>query len=472
MRIAILILYLAVIMGIGYYASRLIKNSDDFLLAGRRLGLFAAAATLAATHFGGGYVMGVGEDGFSVGLSGLTYAVGTGLGLIALGLVAAKPLRKLGLYTITDYLELRYQSKVVRVLGALLSLVAIVGIVAAQVGATSGALAIIDVDATTGAIIATILFVAYTAFAGMWGVTMTDALQIIIIFIGLPISALLGMQAVGGWEGMQQAVAGMDLEVSTEAYFSLTGIGVPAMIGIVTPVIMYDLIGQDFYQRLFSAKDSTTSRNAAVLAGVVLVAFGVFPALSGMAARAKFGDIDPTSAIPQLVTEVLPLGIGTLVVAAIIAAVMSTADSLLIAGTSHLTNDFYRHIFNPGKKMQSKQMLYISRVGTIVLGILALGMHLAIPGIISLLIFSYTMYASGVFIPVVAGIFWKRGNAQGAIAGIIAGGVVGLLGELGFIDFGAVPSIGAGGIASLIAYVAVSLATPPPKPPKETLHQG
>lgn len=463
-RLAVVVIYLVIVLGIGVYASRLIKDSTDFLLAGRRLGLLMATATLAATHFGGGFVMGSSADGHVFGISGLYYAVGTGLGLIALGLVAAKRLRKLKLYTITDYLEMRYQSKLVRVLGALLSVVAIVGIVAAQVGATEGALTILGIAPGTGAIIATLLFISYTAFAGMWGVTFTDAIQIIIIMFALPVVAYLGVQHAGGWEAMRATIAAMDVAGGAETYFSLGGRGLGVAIAVILPVIMYDMIGQDFYQRLFSAKDENTARNAAILSGLVLVAFGVFPAVAGMAARAIFGELEVArSALPMLITQVLPVGIGAIVVAAIMAAVMSTADSLLIAGTSHVTNDFYIKLINPEIAKDTKKVLALSRIWTVILGGLALAMALIMPGIISVLIFSYTMYASGVFVPVVLGLLWKRGTKEGAIAGIIGGSLVGLAstGQVGLISIGNWPAIIIGGTASLILYVGVSLATKP-----------
>ncbi len=459
-RLTIIAAYFVIVFGIGFYASRFVKSSTDFLLAGRRLGLLMVTATLAATHFGGGFVMGGGQDGYLVGLSGVAFAIGTGLGLIILGLVAAKPLRKMALFTVPDYLEIRYKSKIVRALGALLSLVAIVGIVAAQVGASRGALTILGISPQAGAIVATILFIAYTAFSGMWGVTLTDGIQIIIIFIGLPIAAVLGVQNAGGWAAMRETIAALELAGGAESFFSLTGRGVPVMLGIIIPVIMYDLIGQDFYQRLFSAKDENIARNASILAGFVLLTFGAFPAIAGMAARAIFGEIPATaSALPMLITHVLPVGVGAVVVAAILAAVMSTADSLLIAGTSHITNDFYIKLFKPELEGDTKKLLGISRMWTVILGVVALFVALAMPGIIRVLIFSYTMYASGVFVPVVLGILWKGGNEKGAIAGIFFGSITGLAGVMKWISYGTVPVIVAGGLVSLIAYVIVSLVT-------------
>src|SRR5690625_3544270 len=153
--------------------------------------------------------------------------------------------------------------------------------------------------------------------------------------------------------------------------------------------MMYTLIGQDFYQRLFAARDENIARRAAILAGVLLIIFAVFPVVTGMAARAIFGDgIDPAEAIPMLLTETLPGSVAAIVIASIISAIMSTADSLLIAGTAHVPNDLYLKLINPEAEHDTQLQLRLSRVMTVVIGLLALGMALAFEAIIELLLLS------------------------------------------------------------------------------------
>ena len=456
--------YFLILFGIGIYATRFIKDSTDFLLAGRRLGIVLATAALTATHFGGGFVMGTGEWGFDYGLTGIAYAVGVALSFFLLAFVSARKMRRLSMFTVPDYLEKRYQSKTVRLLGALLSLVAIVGIIGAQVWASQGALGILGIDATYAAVIATLLFIVYTAASGLWGVTLTDAFQLLIIFIGIPVAGVMGVMEAGGLEGIREGIAGLELGMTADAYFQPLGAGTAMVIAAILPTIMYTLIGQDFYQRLFAARDEDTSFYAAILSGVILSAFAIFPTLTGMASRGIFGDeIAAAEAVPMLVTEVLPLGVGTLIVAAIIGAIMSTADSLLVAGTSHITHDIYAELINPDVEEDSKKMLFLSRLWTVILGVLALVMALTFEAIIDLLLMSYTLYSAGVFIPVVLGLYWKRGNATGAILGIVAGSAAGIAGDLGWIDFGGIPVIAAGALISLAFYVVGSLLTKPPQ---------
>lgn len=467
-QLIVLIVYFVGLFAVGLYATRFIGSNTDFLLAGRRLGPVLATATLCATHFGGGFVLGSGEWGFTHGMTGIAYAIGVGLSLVLLGFVAARRMRRLAMFTVPDYLELRYNSKLARLLGTLLSLIAIVGIIGAQVWAAQGALSILGIDPTGAAVAATLMFIVYTAMSGLWGVTLTDAVQLAIIFIGVPIAAVLAVGAAGGFDGIRLAIDAQTMEIGTERYFSPFGAGLGLVLAAVVPTMMYTLIGQDFYQRLFAARDENTAFRAAIFAGLLLIAFALFPVITGMAARALFGaEIEAARAIPMLIDEVLPAWAAAIVIAAILGAIMSTADSLLMAGTSHVTHDIYVKLIDPSAEDDSRRLLLISRIVTVVLGLLALWMALNFKAIIGMLLMSYTLYAAGVFIPVVGGLYWKRATAAGAIAAIIGGSAFGLAGELGWFNPAALPLVGGfpvivtGALVSLVLFVGVSLVTRP-----------
>ena len=469
LQLTVLIVYFVGLFAVGLYATRFIGSSTDFLLAGRRLGPVLATATLCATHFGGGFVLGSGEWGFEHGMTGIAYAVGVGFSLILLGFVAARKMRRLAMFTVPDYLEIRYSSKIARLLGTLLSLVAIVGIIGAQVWAAQGALTILEIDPTWAAVAATLMFIGYTAMSGLWGVTLTDAVQLAIIFVGVPVAALLALGEAGGFEGIRVAIDAQSAEIGADRFFSPFGAGVGLVLAAIVPTMMYTLIGQDFYQRLFAARDERTAFAAAIAAGVLLIAFAVFPVVTGMAARALFGaEIEAAQAIPMLIDEVLPAWAAAIVIAAILGAIMSTADSLLMAGTSHVTHDIYVKLIDPTATENARRLLLISRIVTVVLGLLALWMALNFKAIIGMLLMSYTLYAAGVFIPVVGGLYWKRATSAGAVAAILGGSGFGLAGELGWFTPAALPLLGglpiivSGALVSLLLFIGVSLATQPP----------
>lgn len=451
--------YLAAIFAVGVWAKRFVQTTDDFLLAGRRLGWVLATAALAATHFGGGFVIGTGAWAYEYGLSGIAYALGVGLSLLMLAVVAAGRMRRLGLITVPDYLAHRYQSNTVRLLGASLSLLAIVGILGAQVWASQGALSLLGVDPTTAAVVASVAFIVYTAASGLWGATLTDVIQLLVIFVGIPWVALGGLDAVGGFSGLSAALANAEPGLDQGEYFSWTGGGGWLLAAAVLPTVMYTLIGQDFYQRLFAAKSDKVAVVAAILAGVLLMAYAAFPALTGMAARGLFGNtIEPSQAIATVITEVLGVWAGAIVLGAIIAAILSTADSLLIAGTAHVIHDIGEQ--GLGWSLSPKAQLLVSRISTVAIGVLALVLALGMQAIIELLLLSYTMYAAGVFIPVVLGLYWSGGTRWGAVAGIVVGAGVGAGASVGWLPVGAWPAIVVGGVASLLAYGLVSVTKP------------
>ena len=451
--------YLAVIFIVGVWACRFVKNTNDFLVAGRRLGWVLATAALAATHFGGGFVIGTGAWAYEHGLSGIAYALGVGLSLLMLAVVAAGRMRRLGLMTVADYLAHRYQSNTTRILGAMLSLLAIIGILGAQVWASQGALSLLGVDPTTAAIVASLAFIIYTAASGLWGATLTDVIQLAVIFVGIPWVAWEGLNAVGGFAGLSSALAIAEPALDQEAYFSWAGEGGWLLAAAVLPTVMYTLIGQDFYQRLMAAKSERVAVAAAIMAGGLLMVYAAFPALTGMAARGLFGaSIEPSQAIATVVTEVLGVWTGAIVLGAIIAAILSTADSLLIAGTAHIIHDIGEK--GLGWSPSAKQQLLASRLSTIAIGLLALVMALGMQAIIELLLLSYTMYAAGVFVPVVLGLYWSGGTRRAAIMAIVVGAAVGAAASLEWLPVGAWPAIVVGGLASLAVFVAVSLMAP------------
>jgi len=230
---------------------------------------------------------------------------------------------------------------------------------------------------------------------------------------------------------------------------------------------MYTLIGQDFYQRLFASKDERTAARASLLSGIFLVIVSFIPAIAGMAALALSPSpqeiiASPRVAIPHLILVTLGPVAGALFIAAVLAAVMSTADSLLLAATSHVVRDFY-YRFNP--RITDKQMLKLSIVITVIVGIFSLATALTVRGIIELLIYSYDLYTSGVFVPLVLGLVWKRATKEGAVAGMIAGFIASLMGIMGYIPAEIYEMIYVwGALVSLIVMVVVSLITKPTQP--------
>ncbi|KUK13202.1 MAG: Na+/proline symporter, partial [bacterium 42_11] len=397
MILSIIVIYMVAMLLIGWWVSkRYVKGMTDFLLAGRRLGIWLAAATLAATHFGGGAVMGGGEYGFKYGISGAWYGVSCGIGLLLL-ILTAERFRALAIYTVPDYLEERYGGKTIRVLGALLSLVALIGILAAQVLAARSALSIIGLKGNTGAIVATLIFIIYTTTGGLWAVTITDFFQLALATVGVIIGTVIVLVKTGGFAGLSAALSSKGVDPS---FFSFWGMGTASIMWLLLPTVMYTLIGQDFYQRLLATKDPKTAKGAALLGGVILIIISFFPTIIGMGAKALSNEDLGRMSVPWVLQNLMHPLLGGIILSAILAAIMSTADSLLTAATSHIVKDLWIETYKFSKLSDEKALLFISRVFTLVIGILSLIIALIVPGIIDALIYSYTMYTAGVFIPV------------------------------------------------------------------------
>ncbi|HIH96531.1 MAG TPA: sodium:solute symporter family protein [Thermoplasmata archaeon] len=435
--------YLVILLLIGFLVSKRIKNVTDFLLAGRRIGFWLCMFTLAATHFGGGFVMGGGEYGFIHGLSGAWYGIACGLGLILLGFIAPR-LRKLSLFTAPDYLALRYKSKLVRLLATFLSLVAIMGILAAQVIAAQGVLSMLGMDPAVGSLVAALVFILYTFIGGMWAVTLTDFFQLLVVGVGMIISFVLVITQVDF----------LAFSSVTSTYTSILGMGYSTIIWILLPTIFYTLIGQDFYQRLFSSKSEKIGQRSCFAAGVFLLIMSFIPALLGMSARVLLGsEIAPGQALPSLLMEVMPAPMGYFFLVAIIAAIMSTADSLLSAGASHIVKDVLQESF--GKK---NNLLFYSKISTVGLGFGALLIAFLSPTVIDVLVYAYTIYTSTIFIPLVLGMFWKRGSKEAAIGSILGSSVFIVLSIL--LVKTDIPLEIFGVVVSLLIYSLISLVRP------------
>lgn len=464
MELTIIALYLIAIFGVGIYCNKFNNNIDDYLLAGRRLGIGLTTFTLVATYFGGGYVIGVGGEAFNNGLSAYWSPIAGAVGILAVCLIL-KRMEGMKVCTVTEIMENRYNSPMLRLLTTILSLLALVGILAGQVTSAGSVLASLGVGSTTTcAIIVAVFFIGFTAFGGLWAVTVTDFIQIIIAGLGLIAATIFVVVKGGGWDVISAQIQATDVP---DNYFSLLQGTEPSyVLWLILPMFIYTLIGQDVYQRLFAAKDTKTAYKSAILAFIILLVICFFPVILGMAGRALFPDLEVSSlVVPTIIRAMLPPVFSGFTLAAIIAAVVSTADSILTAATSHVVNDLYVRYFckdNMEDPAAQKKLLNISRVMTLVIGVISVVVALAIPSVLMVLNSSYTLFTAGVFSPVVAGLLWKKATKAGAFAGLFSGLAFVALGWSGFSFFG-IPSDIASSLLSLVVLIVVSLVTYKPE---------
>lgn len=464
MELAIIAIYLAAIFGVGIYCNKFNNNVDDYLLAGRRLGVGLATGTLVATYFGGGYVIGVGGEAFTSGLSAYWSPIAGAVGILAVCLILKK-MEGMRVYTVTEIMETRYNSPLLRLLTTILSLLALIGILAGQVTSAGSILASLGVgNTTTCAIIVAVFFIGFTAFGGLWAVTVTDFIQIIVAAVGLIAGTVVVVVRFGGWDAIVAKIA--ETNAPSNYYHLLQGTEPSYVLWLILPMFIYTLIGQDVYQRLFAAKNTKTAYISAILACIILMVICFFPVVLGMAARALFPDLQVTSmAVPNVLRAMLPPAFAGFTLAAIIAAVVSTADSILTAATSHVVNDVYVRYFYKGNSETpegQKKLLNLSKLMTVAVGMVAVVIALAIPSVLALLNSSYTLFTAGVFAPVAVGLMWKKATKAGAFAGLFSGLFFVALGWCGVSFFG-IPTDIASSLLSVVVLIVVSLITYKPE---------
>ena len=413
-------LYLAVMLGIGLYFFRRQQRTDEYFVGDRKMGAWHIGFSVVATDVGGGFSIGLGGLGFAVGLSGswllFTGLVGAWLSAVLL-LPRVKPLgERLGWLTFPDYLAHRFDGRL-RVAGALISGIGYAAFVGAQIlaGAKLGAAAF-DLSLGTAVWIMAVVVVAYTSFGGLQAVVLTDTVQWIVLLGGLALFGVpCGWMAVGGWEGLRSALPA--------PHFSLTAVG-PAKLGAwALTIIPIWFVGNTLYQRIFATRDLKTARRAWYLAGLLeYPAMAFLGALLGMFAAALFPEAEPEMGLPLMLRHILPVGVAGLVLAAYFSAIMSTADSCLLASVANVVHDLYRRHLHP--EAGERRLLWLSRVLTVVTGLLSVSLAFALPNVLDAILLAYAFLVCGLFVPTVAGLLWRRATARGALASMVTGCLV------------------------------------------------
>jgi SSS family solute:Na+ symporter len=453
----VIVAYFALMVGAGWYGMRRARNADDFLVAGRRLGYSFYAGTLAAVVLGGASTIGGVRLGYLYGISGMWLVLMLGLGIVTLSLVFSRRLTSLGVYTVSEMLGNRFGAPPRVIGGVVMAAYDLMVSVTATLAIGTVFDVLLGIPRIPAIIIGGGLVVAYSALGGMWSITLTDLLQFAIMTVGIFFLLLpISLHRAGGWAGLHDRLP--------DSYFSVGSIGAGT---IVTYFLIYFfgiIIGQDVWQRVFTARDHRVARVAGLGAGVYCMAYAVAGAVIGMAAKALLPTLAvPDNAFASVAKEVLPVGITGLVLAAALAAVMSTASACTLAASTILANDVVGRRGDGGMRTQR---LYILAVGAVVVLVSCL-----VQDVVAGLTIAYNLLVGGLLVPIVGALFWPRATSRGALAAICSGSlvVVVLMATQGLLANG---PIYWGLVASAVAFVAVSLATRPDEPRRASAAAG
>jgi SSS family solute:Na+ symporter len=443
-------LYALGMLGLGWWGMKRARNREDYLVAGRRLGPGMYLGTLSAVVLGGASTVGTVKLGYTYGLSGLWLCASLGLGLIVLSLVLAKPLMKLKLYTVTQVLERRYTPAAKLISSIIMFAYDLMLAVTSTIGIGTVLSVIFGMPAWQAVVIGGIVVVIYSTIGGMWSLTLTDIVQFLIMTIGMVALLLpLTIHSVGGWGAL--------LEKAPEASFSLTTIGWDTIITYFVIYFLGILIGQDIWQRVFTARSSGVARGAGTFAGIYCILYGMIGALVGIAASILLPNLDDANnAFAAIAQLALPDGIRGLIIAAAMAAMMSTSSAGMLASSTLLTQDILPAL-RGGREFDDVK---INRLCTGLIGVVSVIIALNVSDVIGALTVAYNLLVGGMLIPMLGALFWKRSTTTGAIASMLAGcaGVIGFMIKDGLL---ANSPIYAGLAFGMIAFVAGSLLTRP-----------
>ncbi|TET34307.1 sodium:solute symporter family protein [Candidatus Dependentiae bacterium] len=397
---------------LGFLASKKIKTTSDYFLAGRNLGLFSVTLTLIATQVGGGMLVGTSQDAYLYGIYGILYTVGMAVGFVLLGSGLASKLQSLNVATTAELFETRYGSTTLKTVASLLSVITMTGILIGQVVASRTIIEILQFGSGNELIFIGfwIFVILYTMVGGLKAVVITDVFQVLLIiaiFSGIFIYSFFFGPSFD-WGAL--------MTIQKEQFGSLP-ISMNMVIATLIMPILFSLIEQDLAQRFFAARTKWIATLSALLTAGFMILFALVPIYFGMQAK-LLGLSIPAGSSPLMATIELLTNefVVVLALCAIIAAITSTADSLLCAISSNLAQDF------DFSWLGKHNALSRSKIITLIAGLVALGASFVVPqNIIDILIGSYAISVSCLFVPLVWSYFTDRISKQAAILSVAAG---------------------------------------------------
>jgi solute:Na+ symporter, SSS family len=461
MYLTAVLVYLSILIFIGLWQSRRVKNEADFLVAGRTLPARVLVFTLLSTWIGSGSLFGGAGLGYRSGFPALWQSAGAWVGIAAVYFLAHR-VRRIAKFTMPDILELRYGSTA-RVLGTLVTAIAYTTITAYQFRGGGRLLNLIaPIDAGTGALITAVFCIAYTALAGMLSVAYMDVGNglMMIVGVGAAVFYLIGHAggvgaAFGALRPDQMSVFGTLDPITDVGYLFL-------------PTMLLLMGEANMYQKFFSARDERAARNAVVawIAGTIvveslIVAVGVF----GSVVIPGLNTSDSEAIVVRVAVDTLPAALGIGLVCGAAAIIISTANSFLLTPASALMNDVYKKVINPGAS--DRQLLLWTRLLVVILGALGFVALRFFQTILAMALWAYTMYGAAVTPALLAAFIWPRATRHGGVASIASGMAFTLGWEIYAQNAGGVypfnlPTIYPAVAASVLMLVVVSLSTPAP----------
>ena len=409
-QLGTLIVYSALFIGVGLFISRRVKNADDFLVAGRRLGPGLIATTFLAANIGAGSTVGATGLGYAFGLSAWWWVGCAGIGSFILANTVGPKIwtlaAKNGWRTVGDFLDHRYNRSVRGLIAALLW-VGTLMILAGQLIAISQILEVVaSVPKWQGCLIGGIVVTAYFAAGGLLSSAWVNVIQLTVKLSGFVLAIPFAVAAVGGWRALPPAME------------TMPGLGAGGILSYVSILVPSFVISPGLIQKLYGARDARSVRIGVTWNALGLLLFAFAPAILGIVARSQYPNLSNRElALPMVMTKLMPGWLGLLTLAAVFSAEISASDAILFMLSSSLSVDLYKTFLRP--RASDRDLLFAGRLAAVAGAFFGVLLAIALPSIISALQIFYTLMAVALSAPLVIGLYSRRPTAARAIIAIV-----------------------------------------------------
>lgn len=440
-------IYMLVMLGFGFVVGKFfIKDSKDYMLAGRRMGLLMLGISLSAQNIGGGSTMGVATRAYGDwGLSAIWFVLAASIAMIPLSYFAPK-IRRTMSYTIPMVIKKRFGSAA-GTSSAVLGVCSLFLLTSSQIVASATVItALIGTPWVIAVFISTFVILFYTCLGGMTADIYSDMFQFSVLFLGMLVSVPFIITGVGGWDAMVAALPDSQLDFTRIGWFMI--------ISLIINYFCTFLAGPEMMSRVFSAKDEKSAQKACLVSAVVMCGMGVLPTFIGLAALSA-GAPTAGGALIWVTDAFAPDIIIGFMAAAILAATMSSADANLINASTIFIKDIYQRYINPAE-IPERKLVFITRCSNVFFGLLAMLIAMRRIDIITMNLFAFALRSAGPFAAFVLGVTWKKATPHSGLVAIIVGSVAAVTWEIIGSPLG-IMAVVFGAACSTLSFVLVTL---------------
>ncbi len=412
-----IILYLLLMYGIAIVAQRKVQNVEDYLVAGRRLPLSLAWMTLLATWFGAGTMLTAADEVRHGGLQRAALdPIGAGTCLLLAAMFVAGPMWRMRLLTVPDLFRRKF-GKAAELLSALILVPSYFGWIAAQFAAMAEVLQLFfGIPIPWGIALVAIIGTGYTLMGGMWSVTLTDAIQISLVLVGLLVLAVVVLAELGRgnvWTGAMRVHAETEPEmlilIPTAELTALVG-----WLGVFAIGALGNLPGQDLMQRVFASNSERTAKGACFLAGGMYLLFGSIPLLLALSGNILFPEDAERNILPALAHAFLHPVVAMIFVVALMSAILSTIDSAILSPASVLAQNVFPRLVNSNPLNSNRFAVLLVAACSLALAYLGKDAY-------TLLEEAYSLTMVGLFVPMMIGLYSVPKDGRAALTSMIVG---------------------------------------------------